>query len=97
MSYDVEVYGEEFNYTYNMARFFKDFDVYPPSWNGKDRTEVAKQIEAGIARIEAEDFEELAEDYNSENGWGDIHTALQFLRKVKAACEMQYSEIVKVW
>ncbi len=53
MSYDVYAGKDSHNITYNLARFFKDFDAYPPDWDGKPRGEVADRIDAALMNIRA--------------------------------------------
>lgn len=85
MSYDVSIGSEGFNYTSNMAQFFRDFGVYPPDWKGRSRAEVAAEINAALLRIMEIPTAELAEDYDAPNGWGDVTSAIEFLTKVRDA------------
>lgn len=86
MSYDVQAGLDWHNYTYNMSRFFTDFGVNPKSWDGLGRLEVARRIDAALSKIEQRDLAELKAGYDSPNGWGDVETAIGFLRSVRDSC-----------
>lgn len=100
MSYDVTAGGESFNYTSNMSRFFKDFGVYPGSWEGRNRFEVADEIDLAFTSIEANQISALKSEYDAPNGWGDVEGATKFLREVRGGCRMEAYVIpdsVSVW
>jgi hypothetical protein len=96
MSYDVDAGIDSHNYTSNMRQFFVDFGVYPPSWNGKDRNVVADEIDGALASIEANRLETLKAEYNAPNGWGDVETAIKFLRSVRNSCRREIPQTVHV-
>lgn len=97
MSYDVDAGNGEFNYTSNMSRFFTDFGVYPPEWDGIHRHEVADRIDAALVSINANQLTSLKAEYDSPNGWGKVENAISFLQRVRDACRYEVPERVKVW
>lgn len=97
MSYDIDAGAESHNYTYNMYQFFKDFDAYPPSWDGVDRYTVATRIDGALARIQARNVADLRARYDAPNGWGDVPTAIAFLERVRASCRQEIPSTVRVY
>jgi len=85
MSYEVDTADDSFNYTSNMAPFFKDFGAYPPSWDGKRAGDVAASIQTALLAIIDKSERELQE-YDSPNGWGDWLGAMAFLVRVRDSC-----------
>ena len=96
MSYVVQAGTDCHNYTYNLRRFFKDFGVYPPEWDGMDRYEVAEKIDAALESIEANRIETLKAEYDAPNGWGDVETAIDFLQSVRDSCRQEIPRKVRV-
>lgn len=96
MSYDVEAGTADFNFTSNMRRFFTDFGVYPPSWDGVSRHEVADQIDTALASINTNSMSALKSEYDASNGWGKVEHAIGFLTRVRDACRYEIPEKVKV-
>lgn len=96
MSYDVDAGKDSHNITYNLARFFKDFDAYPPDWDGKPRTEVADKIDAALVSINANQLAALKAEYDSPNGWGLVEHGISFLENVRDSCRYVLPEIVRV-
>lgn len=87
MSYDIDVGTQDFNYTSNMHKFFKDFGVHPlDDLHGKTPQEAAFWIAAALLRMSHWDYTELCEQYDSQNGWGSVDTAMKFLFDVYVAC-----------
>lgn len=43
MSYDVDVADEDFNYTWNLSLFFRNYDAYPGDWDGRNAAEVSRR------------------------------------------------------
>lgn len=86
MSYDVTVGTKDFNYTYNMGKFFTDFGVHPRDLHGEPPQEVAFRISLALLNIARYDFEDLKREYDSPNGWGTVETAIRFLMDIYMAC-----------
>lgn len=100
MSYDVEVGGEDVNYTSNMRPMMSEFGMYPPDWDGRNRREVGLEIGAGLRRLVRErDADRAAFDrkYDAPNGWGSVDTALRWLLGIYFACFYEMPETVRVW
>jgi hypothetical protein len=105
MSYDIDVQHRAsvtggHNYTYNLARFFRDFlggdginDL-----DGLDAREAAERISVALERIEA--FEGDLTSYDAPNGWGSAEGATAFLREIRQSCR-EYEGVeccpAKVW
>ena len=96
MSYDVNAGKDWVNYTSNMRRFFTDFDVYPPDWDGASRHEVADRIDAALVSINVNQMSTLKDEYDAPNGWGTVDTAIGFLTRVRDACRYELPEKVQV-
>src|SRR5690606_6545517 len=96
MSYDINAAGKWFNYTSNMHRFFIELGVYPPDFNGLTRYEVADRIDRALEFINANQMETLRTEYDSENGWGSVPSAVKFLEEVRDACRYEIPERVEV-
>ncbi|UOE45498.1 hypothetical protein [Agromyces larvae] len=96
MSFDVQAGLDWHNYTSNMHRFFRDFDAYPPDWDGMDRYEVAERIDAALTMIESNDLGALKAEYDAPNGWGSVETAIGFLRSVRDSCRQVVPKRVRV-
>lgn len=96
MSYDVDAGTDWHNYTSNMRRFFSDFDVYPPDWDGVDRFEVADRIDKALESISANRIETLKAEYDAPNGFGHVETAIEFLEKVRDSCRREIPQKVSV-
>lgn len=96
MSYDVDAGKGWHNITYNLHQFFKDFDVYPPDWDGKPRAEVADRIDQALVSIRANRLEALKAEYDAPNGWGLVEHGIEFLEQVRDSCRYQLPEIVRV-
>lgn len=88
MSYDVDVMGEWFNITSNMGAFFREFNVYPPDWNGKPREEIGDAIELGLTAIRLRPLGEMKARFDAPNGWGTVEGSIVWLEDVLAACRM---------
>lgn len=94
MSYDVSIRGWSGNYTSNLGQLF--YDHLPekgpngraglPGLHELTGARAAKLIGSALDKLDAADRRDLVK-YDAENGWGDYHGAIQFLRKIKAACE----------
>lgn len=90
MSYDVTVGTQEFNYTYNMGKFFWDFGVHPvQDMDGKSTTQVLDFITAALKRLTEYEMDDLCNDYDSPNGWGSVEGATRFLFDIYLACLME--------
>jgi hypothetical protein len=96
MSYDVTAGGEWFNITSNMRDFFKRFDVYPPDWHEKTRAEVAATIDRALDEIRSLDIEDLQAEFDASNGWGNVPTTVDWLRRVRDACVAEIPDTVEV-
>ena len=86
MSYDVTVGTQEFNYTANMGKFFAEFLVHPSDMHGEPPYEVAFRISLALNSIATSDIEELKDEYDAPNGWGDVEGATRFLLDIYMAC-----------
>ena len=85
MSYDVTIGDEYFNYTYNLAQFFKHHDARPVEWDGQKAGAVAPLIADAFPRISLRGPVEL-DSYNPYNGWGSWQGATVWLTDVMIAC-----------
>jgi len=106
MSYDIEIGDREFNYTYNLARFFHTFIRDEIGTTGLQALHGKKGKEA--AALLGEAFEEIGQNfydeergyfgfaaaYDPENGWGDTYGATLLLGKLLAACAANRKSIV---
>ena len=96
MSYDVDVADESFNYTYNLARFFIDFDVHPPTrLRGLTGAQAADRIYDALRLITSWPVARL-EEYNAPNGWGDWAGATVWLMQIRDAAKANPDAIVEV-
>lgn len=87
MSYDVTVGDRDFNYTWNLSKFFSIFQVHPYShFNGRYAGEVAERITSGLEAIEKMDLATLREKYDAPNKWGDVPSAIEWLKGIRDAC-----------
>lgn len=96
MSYDVQAGGDWHNYTYNLSAFFTDFGAQPSHWDGRDRFEVADEIDEALRLIAAEDLPRLRRKYTPENGWGSVDGAIQWLGQVRDSCRYEPPRTVTV-
>ena len=97
MSYDVTVGGEWFNYTSNMSKFFRDFDVYPPDWDGIRRYALSHTLKHGLANINSFDRAALAKKYDAENGWGSVDSAIDWLERIYEASVKELDIVEVSW
>lgn len=87
MSYDVTVGDRDFNYTWNLSRFFSIFQVHPyEHMRDRPASEVAERITSGLEAIEKMDLTTLREKYDAPNGWGDVPSAIEWLKGIRDAC-----------
>lgn len=88
MSYDVTVGDDDFNYTYNLGRFFRAFEARPVDWDGRPADVVATKITRALHQITvfANLWPGLLDHYNPPNGWGSWQGAVKFLTDVMIAC-----------
>lgn len=94
MSYDVSIRGWSGNYTSNLGQLFYDYlpEKGPngraglPGLHGVTGARAARQIDEALVLLGMAGPRELVK-YDAENGWGDYHGAIRFLREIKAACE----------
>lgn len=95
MSYDLTIADEEFNFTSNMSRFFSVCGVHPMAhMNGQPAAKVADLIDSALAAAAEFDQDDLAEKWDSPNGWGKIRHALPWLEAVRDACRRHPDAIV---
>lgn len=85
MSYNVSVGDESFNYTYNLAGFFREFKVRPADWNEQRADHLAFTIGSALRDISGR-TECSLKQYDPENGWGSWQLATEWLTKVMVAC-----------
>lgn len=112
MSYDISIGDEDFNYTYNMAKFFHRFIVVENFENDEELTglqalngltgKVAiRVLERALKEAErafyTEGRSEFLRTYDSQNGWGDTYSATIFLSLMIAACSRNKKGIVRVY
>lgn len=97
MSYEVTVGSQEFNYTYNMGKFFADFGVHPTAdLEGLSTGSAMIAITAALYLLSREDHEELRNKYDAPNGWGDVEGATRFLFNIYLAClTAEYGDTVE--
>lgn len=95
MSYDIDIGPRDFNYTYNLAKFFTRYSVNPYSdLEGLTGSQSASRISAALESIVQESTEVLNQ-YDPPNGWGSWPSALKFLMEVRDACIENPEEIVR--
>ena len=112
MSYDINIGGEWFNYTYNMAPLFR---AHLPNGdgitglNGMTGKQASLEIDTFFQSAENERFflfnhsdtcitvdNKLRGKYDPDNGWGSYIGALLFMEKVAAACRRHPRAKVRV-
>ena len=87
MSYDVTVGDREFNYTWNLALFFRTFQVHPyGDMRGRPASKVAETVTSGLEAIEKMDFDTLREKYDPPSKWGTVPGAIEWLKSIREAC-----------
>lgn len=93
MSYDMSIGAEDFNYTYNVSGMW--YDCYPEKgirkhygMTGKDSLSVLRKL-----RSHMEDNTERLKEMNPTNGWGDFHSALDFVSSLIGAALRNPDEI----
>jgi hypothetical protein len=111
MSYDVSVGTDSFNYTYNLAPFFRD--AIADYGRGGGMQELDGVTGARACMILRSAFEEIQRIYLNENGsvpgaarfcakydaangWGSTVGAMIFLTQVLAACSQNRRRKVRV-
>lgn len=79
MSYDMQIAGEEFNYTWNVAPMW--YAAIPDSGIRAHYGMTGRQALEPLRRIREymEDHRNELLMLNPENGWGDYYGALQFV------------------
>lgn len=89
MSYDIDIAGQSFNYTWNLADLF--YDILPHGGlKGLDNLpcpEAAAELAEAFDRLQhLGPTREVAAKYNPKNEWGDIFTATVLLGNLMALC-----------
>lgn len=85
MSYDVSIGDQSFNYTYNLAGFFRQFKVRPADWNEMRADQLAFAIGTALRDISGHTGCALSQ-YDPDNGWGSWQQATTWLTEVMVAC-----------
>lgn len=85
------------NYTSNVIPMWHKAGVYEALYKseGQKAESVIPVLHAGI-----KDMEEKPDEYillNPKNGWGDYHSALEFLKEFTRACEENPDAEIGVW
>lgn len=82
MSYDMNIGGEDFNYTYNVAPMW--YSAFPDDGirkhygkSGADAIPILRGL-----RLYMENNQEKLIKMNPDNGWGDYYGALEFVNKL---------------
>lgn len=99
MSYDVDIGGHWFNYTWNMSRFFRDH--MPDGIKGLDGLTGRQAVDfigSGFNSIDSSycRLNNLAAEYDAHNGWGSVIGALIFLGRIQSACAANPRKKVRV-
>lgn len=94
MSYDVTV-DDSFNYTYNLAPFFKHFGADINSLHGLAAPDAERILTVALVRIAQTPTSEL-ERFDADNGWGKWDTATNFLRNIRDDCRRNPDQTVEV-
>jgi len=111
VSYDVDIGGESFNYTYNVSRLFHDHikgDAATgiQALDGLTGKRAAQLISAAFAEIDRKvmnlwDRDAVGEPrfcalYDAANGWGSAVGGILFLASIMGACTRHPRAIVRV-
>lgn len=87
MSYDIDIADEDFNYTWNMSRFFSRFGVHPYNdMRGRYTEMVADKIDFALEAVSKFDDGVLSERYDPDNKWGNVPGAVDWLTRIREAC-----------
>lgn len=111
MSYDITIGDEEFNYTYNLARFFhaviehenKDGNIYTGlnALHGLTGRQAISVLEEALRVCVAESYsrgrDSFLKLYDADNGWGDTYGATLLLGLMIAACSRNKKAIIEVF
>lgn len=100
MSYDVDIGDAEFNYTWNMGPMFRaGMPDGIAGLNGLTGRQAFKRLDAALTKLSKERYADefgFRAKHNAPNGWGDVDSAFQFLRELRAACDRYPRHRVKV-
>lgn len=110
MSYDVDIGGQSFNYTYNLSRLFLDHVGGGDArglWalSGRTGAEAVPILADAFDRLEVtrrRNWREavgepgMCELYDPPNGWGSTLGAVVFLGQLLAACAQNPDDVVEV-
>lgn len=105
MSYDVDVGEADFNYTYNLSRFFHAHirvgeETGLRSLDGMTGAQAVKALDEAFdsARDELREVgdAELRRRYEPSNGRGSLYGATLFLAELQAACAANRRKRVRV-
>lgn len=98
MSYDIDIGDREFNYTYNLSKFFHEFIrdelgvTGLQALHGKKGKEAAVLLGKAFEEIsqklyaEKKNYGMFAAEYDPDNGWGNTYGATLLLGDLLAAC-----------
>lgn len=90
------------NYTYNLSKFFRWFlGAGLADFNGLEASSLSDAIERGYQKFSPRDDSplptiEFLKEFEPENGWGSVLSALTFLSKVYRACILAPNSRVNV-
>lgn len=105
MSYDVSVGKADFNYTYNLSKFFHAHvrvgeETGLQSLDGMTGAQAVKVLDEAFDSARGELWEvgeaELRRRYEPSNGWGSLYGATLFLAELRAACAANGRKRVRV-
>lgn len=103
MSYDIDIGGEDFNYTWNLGRLFYDFIPAVDSergglheLHGKTGSQARDILSGAFDRMNHSDAVHR-QRYDAPNGWGSTAGAILFLARIMAACNRHPRSKVSLW
>lgn len=99
----------EFNYTYNMRKFFDDFLQFNDSnkqgiegFHGMLAKDAWFVLHKTISSFNQSDInfdwfkKEMEDKYNSSNGWGSVDTAIKFLTNLLNTCKENPTAVISI-
>lgn len=101
MSYDVEIAGEYFNYTYNLSPLFRThMHGGVRSLDGLRGRSAVNALDRFFASVQIErdriGQSGMKEKYDAPNGWGTFVGGMTFMLNIKTACEQYPRHKVRV-
>jgi len=99
----------EFNYTYNMRKFFDDFLQFNDSnkqgiegFQGMLAKDAWFVLHKTVSSFNQSDInfdwfkKEMEDKYNSSNGWGSVDTAIKFLTNMMDTCKENPTAVISI-